>query len=319
MSSKPYESAASEKTWGEQMGYEFPESIAHDPVSHEMVAGIYAVTPDTARRWLARNRRNRLLSKKRAAAYAEDMRVGHWHENGESIKFDTEGVLCDGQHRLQAIVNNGVSRKCVVVLGVRGEARATIDIGSKRTSAQNLGIDGVKHPGTVAPAIQLWAAYYESRLSLADLDHPGGIDTALSHIEARQWLDRFPTMERSAVVAKKLSKEATGICLLTPSETAFTHFAVSYYHGDETAMEFVESILTGSNIVAGSIILALRNRLIDDIRYSSATPNRTRRGRLMKKGYRIALILKAFKLWRRGVTRKVLTVGEKESFPRIEV
>ena len=70
--------------------------------------------------------------------YAKDMKDGNWKDNGETIKIDTNGNLIDGQHRLQAIVDSGVSVDLIIVEGLDPSVADTIDIGRKRSIEQYL-------------------------------------------------------------------------------------------------------------------------------------------------------------------------------------
>jgi hypothetical protein len=70
--------------------------------------------------------------------YAKDMKDGNWKENGETIKFDFNGNLIDGQHRLQAIVESGITIELIIVEGLDPNVADTIDIGRKRTIEQYL-------------------------------------------------------------------------------------------------------------------------------------------------------------------------------------
>lgn len=70
--------------------------------------------------------------------YAQDMREGNWKENGETIKVDTNGNIIDGQHRLQAVVDSGVSIEFIFVEGLDPSVASTIDIGRKRSIEQYL-------------------------------------------------------------------------------------------------------------------------------------------------------------------------------------
>ncbi|MBR1526588.1 MAG: hypothetical protein IJ640_08010, partial [Prevotella sp.] len=56
------------------------------------------VTPAQARKWLADMRTNRAIKPRLVNRYARQMTRGNWHDNGETLKFDTNGKLCDGQH-----------------------------------------------------------------------------------------------------------------------------------------------------------------------------------------------------------------------------
>ena len=66
------------------------------------------ITPKMAEALLQKNETNRTLSLKTVEAYAEDMRQGHWDYRSDcGISIDSEGILRDGQHRLNAIIKYG--------------------------------------------------------------------------------------------------------------------------------------------------------------------------------------------------------------------
>lgn len=65
--------------------------------------------------------------------YADEMAQGRWIANGDSIRFDRNGVLIDGQHRLKAIIKSGVPQEFVVVEDLDPECVKTIDIAHKRS------------------------------------------------------------------------------------------------------------------------------------------------------------------------------------------
>lgn len=68
------------------------------------------ITPEDAQRLLESNTENRKISNGTVEAYADDMLSGNWDESvGDAISIDEEGTLRNGQHRLTAIVQSGVS------------------------------------------------------------------------------------------------------------------------------------------------------------------------------------------------------------------
>ena len=141
------------------LGGLYPDWV-YSPTSNEMRAEVVDITPELASHWLSKNTDNRKLRKYRAADLAEAMKDGKWASNGESISFDTRGVLVDGQHRLQAILNSGIRATIAVVLGVDPKARPTVDTGLKRTASDNLTMRGEMYATQLASTIQIWACYY---------------------------------------------------------------------------------------------------------------------------------------------------------------
>jgi len=102
------------------------------------------VTPELALRWLnEKNNRNRSLSKYTVGAYASDMEQGRWkksHQN--SIAFYKDGNLADGQHRLHAIVQSGISVEFMVFWGLDNADAYGIDAHKMRNTHDQIKIAG---------------------------------------------------------------------------------------------------------------------------------------------------------------------------------
>lgn len=64
---------------------------------------IYACTPGMANALLTANKQNRKKNNGDCKQYARDVQAGDWSKNQQPITFSTDGVLRDGQHRLDAI------------------------------------------------------------------------------------------------------------------------------------------------------------------------------------------------------------------------
>ena len=75
------------------------------------------VTPELAKSWLESNTFNRKVSQHTVQKYAADMRSGNWHLNHQGIAFDDKGTMVDGQHRLFAVIDSGVTIEMMVTWG----------------------------------------------------------------------------------------------------------------------------------------------------------------------------------------------------------
>src|SRR5262245_34900010 len=93
-------------------------------------AEVVEVSPALAEEWLSKNPNNRNLRRPVVDSYARDMSAGHWHLNGETIKFAANGELLDGQHRLHAIAVSGNSVSMVVIRGLSADVMLTVDSGA---------------------------------------------------------------------------------------------------------------------------------------------------------------------------------------------
>jgi hypothetical protein len=77
-----------------------------------------AINPEMAANWLEINKHNRKLRASVVQRYAEDMKSGSWQRTHQGIAFDEDGNLVDGQHRLAAIVESGVTVNIMVTTGL---------------------------------------------------------------------------------------------------------------------------------------------------------------------------------------------------------
>lgn len=91
------------------------------------------VTPEVAARWLEANTFNRNITKSKVRAYVRDLLAGRWGFNPQPISFGTDRTLLDGQHRLTAVVESGVSVKMIVWFNVPPAARDVMDQGKPRS------------------------------------------------------------------------------------------------------------------------------------------------------------------------------------------
>jgi hypothetical protein len=100
------------------------------------------VTPDLAVKYLANQRENRNLKHAFLSYLIHAMNSGQFNgSNGSPIRFDKDGRLADGQHRLTAIVATGKTQRMLVVRGIDEEALKTIDISVPRSLGDQLRIE----------------------------------------------------------------------------------------------------------------------------------------------------------------------------------
>jgi hypothetical protein len=88
-----------------------------------------------------KNRGNGIASKKRIADYVEHIKTGHFLTTHQGIAFSDSGVLLDGQHRLHAIVQSGITVKMLVTTGQPEQTFSVIDVGMKRNTTTLTGLN----------------------------------------------------------------------------------------------------------------------------------------------------------------------------------
>lgn len=108
----------------------------------EPTARVMRITPEQAAQVLAENNtKNRKLKNQTVTGLMRAMRDNPNGFNGSSIVFGPDGVLLDGQHRLEAIRRSGQPCTYVVVWGVESKEMATIDTGVVRSFQDYLEIN----------------------------------------------------------------------------------------------------------------------------------------------------------------------------------
>ena len=119
------------------------------------------ITPDLARDMLVTMVANRRVVQSHVATLSDDMRQGRWIEAaGDPIRFDDQDRLIDGQHRLYAILEAGVTLRFTVIKGLPVEAMDILDIGKRRSLADFLAIKGEAHATQLAATITLLRNYW---------------------------------------------------------------------------------------------------------------------------------------------------------------
>jgi len=108
-------------------------------------SGRILVTPAMAKTWLERNTRNRSMRWAKVREFAATMLREEWEFIGDSVDFDVDGTLTNGQHRLAACVDSGVAIELNVVWDVPVSSFKKRDKVLVRTYSDSLHIIGEKN------------------------------------------------------------------------------------------------------------------------------------------------------------------------------
>lgn len=101
---------------------------------------VETITPETAKKYLATMVVNRKRSLNHTNFLARQMQEGKWKLNGESIKFNTDGQLCDGQHRLEACILANTPFQTLVLRNCNPDDFTTYDTGKVRSASDVISI-----------------------------------------------------------------------------------------------------------------------------------------------------------------------------------
>lgn len=103
---------------------------------------IETITPELAKLYLQKNSSNRRVSGRVVEMMVRDITRGQWRETHQGIAFYSDGVLADGQHRLEAIARAGVPVRLMVSRGIDRSDSVAIDQHRARTTIDVLRISG---------------------------------------------------------------------------------------------------------------------------------------------------------------------------------
>lgn len=102
---------------------------------------LMTITPELAKQMLTANVANRDIRWWWVSALSDAIKRGEFEATHQGIAFDDMGRLADGQHRLYAVIESGVSIPMMVSFGLPQSAVKLIDQGIKRTVSDILLVD----------------------------------------------------------------------------------------------------------------------------------------------------------------------------------
>lgn len=225
-----------------------------------MRVSVQDITPKKAAEWLKRNVNNRPIRQVWVANLASAMSDAKFVLNGESIKFNQNGDLIDGQHRLLACIKSGVLFTSYVVHDLPVDAYDTIDQGARRGPADVLARRGEKHYVMLAAACNAFYRWTSDRhnikmrpdqldkILLAEPDIRGAVDHVV------HWRPR----------------------ILEGGLATFLLYYTSKHCG-ERAFTFWQSVLTADGLKRGTPAYTLYKRLEDAVSSRSIRLTQTSR------------------------------------------
>lgn len=255
---------------------------------------IKKITPADARAMLEKNTNNRPISRKHVLRYMKAMQEGEFHFNGETIKFDSNGQLIDGQKRLTACVETDIPFTTVVVEGLPPAAFNSIDLGEHRKAWQMLARDGHENASQLAAAL-MYLSWYSNGWTRRVTPTPNSQYMVLSE---------HPKIKEALADACELAPRKGGV--IGRSILAFMLYTTSQ-SDSELSKRFWRAVATGEGLKSGEPEYLLRERMIRNLASKSK----------MHVDEIVALCIKAWNAKKAGKPLGVLKFPRKEEFPTI--
>jgi len=203
-------------------------------------AKVEVITPEAAAEMLRNGVRNRTLSRRKIAQYADDMRNGRWRVTGKCIDINTNGQLQEGFHRLTAVVEAGVPVKMMVARGVAPEAVTVYDCGILRNATHVMQVTESKNPSVVASIVKLHNILRNNHRVLSK-------DTKRKVLSNQQVHDAYMAdqkgYEDAAVVGAKYSKQF-GVFTKSWAGAIYYYLTADCRYPRKAVIDFYDSLFT---------------------------------------------------------------------------
>lgn len=254
------------------------------------------VSPAVAERMLGTNIKNRPINKNIVTSYANAMRRGEWKDCIGSLSFDEHGHLIDGQHRLLAIIESGITAKFVCVHNLPEESFAAFDCGYRRKASQVLAMDDVTSSVVVASMIQtvvmLRKGWQQPRRSVS------------AKLTIKQVVDEYRTnpdlYNQCALIVGRLRHYAANAFGVNSSWGGLRYYLICDKEYSEGSVDnFFDNIVT-LETVANPTLNALRKWLLGN------PPQRR------NDSVRFKILIKGWNAYATGRTISLFRIGENE-------
>jgi len=299
---------------------------------------IVDVTPDLARTWMANKyHKQRHLRTSKVTAYANMMKEGKWYFDGMPIRFDVNDDMIDGQHRLQALIEAGITLPFLVVSGLQTYTFLVMDSGIKRDARDVCfiaGYDTTKNVLSRFARLVVASNYGEYDYSVA----LQGITKKVHLEDVNYVLTGEEVYWDSSDKPVYFMPHKKGILPLLPpiaeifntstygtikswfgaGDSAFLYWylflvaslGIGPTLGEEEVKDFFFKVEEGAGLDPGSPILKLRKKLSED----KLLEPKLRRNRITK----AAFFIKTWNAHREGKTMKNFRFGSEELFPAVK-
>jgi hypothetical protein len=209
-----------------------------------MKVKVETITPAKAREMLSGNTHNRNYRQTHVNFLAGEMANGRWGLTTAVIALAPDGTLVDGQHRLLAVVQSGVTIESLVCRDAATEMQDKLDANSVRSVPDQMHLNGL------AKAKEMVGAARHIASLCCSFSTPKLSTGSAQFVLAEYQRDIGRTLELLATFKPGRAQWVVGTLA----------FALS---GDRSVASFIEAFGSGVNLRAGQPAKALRDWLVN--------------------------------------------------------
>lgn len=214
---------------------------------------IVTITPVIAKYILEQNPDNRKLNDLMVSQIVKDIKSGFWKLNGETIIISDDGMVNDGQHRLNAIVLADLPVETTVFFGATRESRYTVDMGRQRTVGDFLRMENVKNGERCASVAALYAAWQK-----------GYYGQGSKNYKATKQQIRHGYFENKEVIDRAIDAVGHAKFVIRCGPTSFVcAYVILSQINHKACDEFFEKLISGENLHRGDAIMQARSHAMD--------------------------------------------------------
>lgn len=284
---------------------------------------VETITPKMAEAMLKNMVANRGVSDGKVLEYAIEMEGGRWSLNGETVKFNVEGQLFDGQHRLRACVLADKPFKTYVAYGISDEnAFATVDVGKNRSHQDIFSISGYPSAALASSTAMTVYLYKHDMLTLkgprGTQRYAKGSSGVTAKLKAMPPKGAVVSKEELAMFAEPMKDRVIGAVRfaqntpggkLVPKAMIGGLYFLFAEKSEADAKRFFADLCEGVGLSSSDPVYRLRERLIAN----AASMNKLSRWAVM------LLTVKAWNKRRSGEKAMMsLKLTDGEEFPKIK-
>lgn len=228
------------------------EEIDIDPA---FAQGLLESSRDVSQRTLVRRRVDQL---------AHDMSNGNFRLTHQPVAIDIDGQVIDGQHRLTAVVESGLTVRMLVAYDVDPTTFGVIDTGRARSPSDALKISGLTNVNVKASAARLLLAYELTKGTTSSLGATARLLTSSDVQAVFDDSERTDLIRSGEQVAQRLASAVGRYGIKTWAIVPYVIMAESEHIGEAVRSEFFERLTDGAMLSPGSAILAMRRWMINE-------------------------------------------------------
>jgi len=253
--------------------------------ANKVMNEVRTITPQLAEVMLEHNIKNRPLRTSALKHCIRQLQDGNFQLTGDSITFSDTARLLNGQHRLLACVETGISFEASILYGVKEESFHVMDTGVKRSPSDVLSAHfDIKNAPQVAAMLRIIMMY--NRPSSEDGKVASHFYSSKKPLLSKDFLDSYLTygddaLQRSMLKAYHPAKQ---MGLPSPAYFGALHFIASKIDVQQ-ADEFFHGLITNEMLT------------IDDPRYRA---HQQIRSKMQHRSDLMAIIAQAWNRYRKG-------------------